>query len=403
MSAPLSGLKVLDMGWLMVGPMSARYLTDLGAYTIKLESRKRRDPLRALGPFKDGKQGPERSLSYHMINAGKHSVAMNIRKEAGRDIVLKLVEWADVLIESFSPGVIDEMGYSYETLKTVNPNLIMVSTGILGRSGPRGLGTSGTGITGSAFAGATCLMGWPDRKPTGPHGPWTDSVAPRFVVSSILAALHRRKLTNAGCYIDVAQAECGLQFLLPAFLEHSANGTNPTRVGYAGSKLRSPCGIFRCKGEDRWIAIDASDQQDWISLKSVVGPPLADPGLDTIIGRIRAREAIEAALTAWTTPQDAKGVEILLQNAGVPAHVVCQAQDLTADADLRHHDHYRKISDPEIGETETTGPQFRLSVTPHVETRAAPRIGDSTKEILRDICGLSDEEITRLEGVGIVE
>jgi benzylsuccinate CoA-transferase BbsF subunit len=194
-----------------------------------------------------------------------------------------------------------------------------------------------------------------------------------------------------------------LQFLLPAFLEHSANGTNPTRVGYAGSKLRSPCGIFRCKGEDRWIAIDASDQQDWISLKGVVGSPLADPSLDTIVGRIRGREAIEAALTAWTTPQDAKSAETLLQNAGVPAHVVCQARDLTADADLRHHNHYRKISDPEIGETETTGPQFRLSLTPHVETRAAPRIGDSTEEILRDICGLSDEEITRLEGAGIVE
>jgi len=403
MSAPLSGLKVLDMGWLMVGPMSARYLTDLGAHTIKLESRKRRDPLRALGPFKDGKQGAERSLSYHMINAGKRSVALNIRKKAGRDVVLKLVEWADVLVESFSPGVIDEMGYSYEYLKSLNPRLIMVSTGILGRTGLFGRGTSGTGITGSAYAGATGLMGWPDRKPTGPHGPWTDSVAPRFVVSSILAALHRRKLTNSGCYIDVAQAECGLQFLLPAFLEFAANGIDPVRVGRAGSKLRSPSGAFRCQGDDRWIAIDASDQHDWISLKRVVGEALSDPAFDTIVGRLRQREAIEAALNAWTTPQEATRAEDVLQSAGVPAHVVSQAQDLVVDADLRHHNHYRKISDPEIGQAETTGPQFRLSLTPHVETRPAPRIGDATNEILKDVCGLSDQAIALLEGAGIVE
>jgi benzylsuccinate CoA-transferase BbsF subunit len=401
MKAPLSGLKVLDMGWLMVGPMSARYLTDLGADTIKLESRKRRDPLRALGPFKDGKKGPERSLSYHMINAGKRSVALNLK--TGRELALKLVAWADVLIESFSPGVIDDIGYSYDFLKTLNPGLIMVSTGILGRTGPYGRGTSGTGTTGASFAGATGLMGWADRSPTGPHGPWTDSVAPRFVVSSILAALHRRKLTNSGCYIDVAQAECGLHFLLPAFLEYAANGTDPVRVGRAGSRLRSPSGIFRCNGDDRWIAIDASDEQYWVSLKQVVGPALSDSRFDTIVGRIRERDAIEAALNAWTTPQDATSLEILLQGAGVPAHVVSQARDLELDGDLRHSNHYRSISDPEIGQAETTAPQFRLSRTPHVETRPAPRIGDSTREILKDICQLSDQEIMRLEGEGVVE
>jgi benzylsuccinate CoA-transferase BbsF subunit len=201
----------------------------------------------------------------------------------------------------------------------------------------------------------------------------------------------------------VAQAECGLQFLLPAFLEYAANGTDPVRVGHAGSRLRSPSGVFRCSGEDRWIAIDASDQQDWALLKRVVGPALSNLSFDSIIGRIRERDAIEAALNAWTMPQEATSVERLLQGAGVPAHVVSQARDLEADADLRHYDHYRNISDPEIGQAETTGPQFRLSQTQHVETKPAPRIGDSTREILTDICGLSDLEIVRLEGSGVVE
>ncbi|MBV8401408.1 MAG: CoA transferase [Acetobacteraceae bacterium] len=402
MPAPLEGLRVLDLGWLMVGPISARYLTDLGADTIKLESGRRKDPLRSMAPFKDGKRGPERSVVYHMINAGKRSLAMDIRGAAGKQIVHKLVKWADVLIESFSPGMIDRMGYSYRELSAINPRLIMVSTGILGRTGPYGLGTSGTGITGSAFSGATALLGWPDRKPTGPSGPWTDSVAPRFVVSSILAALHRRKTTGTGCYIDVAQAECGLQFLLPAFADGAAHGRSQERQGHAGSALRCPSGVFPCKGADRWIAIDASDNASWLALKEVVGAPLSDPNFDTLVGRLRHRQDIEAAISKWTQSHEPHQLETRLQAQQVPAHVVCSATDLAEDPDLRHHHHYNTVVDPVIGEFTVTGPQFRLTVTPHMPPRPGPCIGDAADDILTSICGLSDGDIAKLKTDGIL-
>lgn len=403
MASPLDGIKVLDMGWLMVGPASARYLTDLGAETIKLESRKRLDPLRSLGPFKDGRPGPERSLSYHKINASKRSIAINLRLEQGKKIARRLANWADILIESFTPGAIDEMGLSYDTLRESNPGLIMVSTGILGRTGPYGKGTSGTGVTGASYAGATALLGWKDRKPYGPRGPWTDAVAPRFVVSAILAALHRRQQTGEGCHIDVAQAECGVQFLLPAFMQYAANRVDPERDGRAGSPLRAPYGIYRCAGHDRWIAIDASSDPCWRALRELVGGELHDAAFRTLIGRLRNRERLDQAIAAWTDGRDAIELEERLQQAGVAAHVVSHALDLTHDGDLRHQGYFRPIEDAAIGATETIAPQFELSKTPMIEPRAAPRIGDSTGDILRFACGYSQSDIDRFAAEGVTE
>jgi benzylsuccinate CoA-transferase BbsF subunit len=314
-----------------------------------------------------------------------------------------LVAWADILIESFTPSAIDDMGFSYERLSKTNPGLIMVSTGILGRTGPYGKGTSGTGVTGSSFAGATGLLGWTDRKPFGPRGPWTDAVSPRFVVSSVLAALHRRKQTNQGCYIDVAQAECGLQFLLPAFMQFSAHRHDPARRGRAGSEMRSPCGIYPCTGSDRWIAIDASEESSWASLRELAGGTLRDSLFDTVVGRLRHREQIDKEISGWTKKQDATELELRLQQAGVAAHVVSQSLDLTNDSDRRYQGYYRPIADSAIGQTETIASQFSLSSTPTIDVRPGPRIGDSTAAILREVCGYTKAEIDRFAADGITE
>ncbi|HXM89440.1 MAG TPA: CoA transferase, partial [Candidatus Acidoferrum sp.] len=263
MAPPLDGVHVLDLSWVMVGPASGRYLADLGADVIKVESSKRIDPVRTLGPFKDGKTGPERSLSYHNLNAGKRCVAIDIRAPEGREIVLRLADWADVVLESFTPGVLETLHLGYSDLSRRNQRIIMASTSLLGQTGPYAQGTSGVGTMGAAMSGATYQIGWPDREPAGPFGPWTDAVTPRFIVASILAALHRRLRAGMGSYIDAAQAEAGIQFMMPSYYEYAANGTIPERRGVAGSPLHVPQGLFRCAGEDRWIAIDASHPTDW--------------------------------------------------------------------------------------------------------------------------------------------
>lgn len=388
------------MGWLMVGPESARLLGDLGAEVIKVESGGRVDPLRTLGPFKDGVSGLERSLSHHAINAGKRSLALDLKHTHAKQIIERLVSWADVLIESFAPGVIDRLGCSYETLREINPGLIMLSTSILGSRGPHSQGTNGIGTTGSAYCGATHLLGWPDRPPSGPYGPWTDSVAPRFVVPGLLAALHRRRRTGEGCYLDAAQAECGLQFLLPAFYDCAVNGRVPQRRGEAGSTLRCPSGVFRCAGDDRWVVIDASKDEHWCNLRWVIGNELNDHRFDTLLGRLRGRDEIHTAIEAWTLSRSAQEAESVLQVAGIPAHVVSTAQDIANDSDLQHLGYHRTVQIPGGGEVVLRGPNFRMEHTPPPPALPAPSLGGSSREILRSVCNFSEEEIDGFEETG---
>lgn len=402
MAAALEGLKVVDLGWIMVGPVSARYLTELGCDTIKAETATRPDPLRGLGPFRDGKPGLERSLSYHLTNANKRGLAVDLKTEAGLDIVRRLVSRADIFVESFTPGAIDGMGLSYQALSAANPGLIMVSTGILGRKGTMGLGMSGTGMTGSAFAGATNLMGWPDQPPVGPYGPWTDAVTPRFIACAVLAALHRRRRTGQGVHIDIAQAEAGLQFLTPAYFDYAVNGVVASRVGGLFDPLRAPCGAYPCAGEDRWVVIDAAEARAWAGLRGVVGAPLADPAFDTLVGRLRGRDEIDRRLAAWTAGQAARDVEARLQRAGVPAHAVSDDEEMFDDPDLAHAGYYREVDDPVVGRTWLPGPQYVMTGTPHVATRAGPRIGDCTEAILADELGMGAGEIARLKAGGVL-
>jgi benzylsuccinate CoA-transferase BbsF subunit len=401
MAAPLEGVHVLDLSWVMVGPASGRYLADMGADVIKVESSKRIDPVRTLGPFKDGKTGPERSLSYHNLNAGKRCVAIDIRRPEGREIVLRLADWADVVLESFTPGVLETLHLGYSDLSRRNQRIITASTSLLGQTGPYAQGTSGVGTMGAAMSGATYQIGWPDREPAGPFGPWTDAVTPRFIVASILAALHRRSRTGVGSYIDVAQAEAGIQFMMPAYYEYAANGTIPERRGVAGSVLQAAQGLYPCSGEDRWIAIDASAPTHWEALRAVI-VELRDARFDTIVGRLRNRAELETAIASWTRDQEADAIEHRLQAVAVPAQVVSRSGDLVRDGDLLGAGHLNKINDPVFGDAEIEGPRFSLDRTSLPRTRRGPRIGEHTREVLATVLGMPETEIAQLDEAGVL-
>jgi benzylsuccinate CoA-transferase BbsF subunit len=401
MAAPLAAIRVLDLSWVMVGPVSGRYLADMGADVIKVESSSRVDPLRTL-PFKDGKAGPERSVIYHNLNAGKRCITIDVRRAEGRELVLRLAQWADVVLESFTSGVLDTLHLGYLDLSRRNQRIIMVSTSLLGQTGPHAKGTSGVGTMGAAMAGATHQLGWTDRAPTSPWGAWTDGVTPRFIVTSILAALHRRSRTGEGCYIDVAQAEAGLQFMMPSYYEYAANGTIPERRGVAGTPLKVPQGVYQCRGEDRWIAIDASHSNHWEAFRALVGGKLREAKFDTIIGRLRHRAELEETITGWTAEQEVDTIERLLQAAGVPAHVVSRGDDLVCDADLLEAGYLCKIDDPVFGEALIEGPRFTLEPSRLPATQRGPRIGEHTKEVLAGVLGLSETEIAQLAESGVL-
>src|SRR5713226_3695433 len=219
---PLADVKILDLMWAMSGPAATRMLADYGATVVRVESTRRFDATRTVGPFHNGQPGPESSGLFYNMNTGKHLLTLDLAKEEGRAVILDLVRWADVVTEAFSPKAMRAWGFDYESLRQVKPDLIMLSTCLMGQSGPLSR-FAGFGNLAAALCGFYNLVGWPDQAPSGPFSAYTDYIAPRFGLAALMAALIHKKLTGEGQYIDQAQAESALHFLALPIVDFSAN------------------------------------------------------------------------------------------------------------------------------------------------------------------------------------
>src|SRR5262249_13441256 len=229
-----------------------------GATVVRVESTRRFDATRTVGPFHNGQPGAESSGLFFNMNAGKRMLTLDLSQEAGRAVVLDLVRWADVVTEAFSPKAMRAWGLDYESLRAVKPDLIMLSTCLMGQTGPMAQ-FAGFRNLAAAIVGFTNLAGWPDRPPAGPFGAYTDYVAPWFNAAAILAALEYRHRTGQGQYIDLSQAEAALQFLSPALLDTELNGRAQRQAGNRDGNY-APHGVYPTVGHDRWIAIAVTNE-----------------------------------------------------------------------------------------------------------------------------------------------
>ncbi|MCC6381623.1 MAG: CoA transferase [Dehalococcoidia bacterium] len=397
---PLAGLKVLDLTWVMVGPSTIRVMADFGATVVKVESATRIDTARTILPFLDAQAGPERSSVYANYNAGKLGLTLNLAIPAARDLVKRLAVWADVVAEAFTPKVMRNWGLDYEILREINPRLIYLSTSVGGAYGPYSQ-FAGFGNLGAALAGFNQLVGWPDRPPAGPTGAYTDYVTPRFMLSSLLAALDHRERTGEGQYIDQSQSEASIHFLAPAVLDYECNG-RVLRPDGNRSEYMAPHGVFRAAGDDRWVALAARDDRDWRALLTVLagaGLPAEATSWD-FTTRKGHEPAIEAAIEGWTVGRSAEAIQDALIAAGVPAHVVSNAADVAADPQLAHRGHFRPVAHAELGEVVVEDTRFHLSATPGLVERSGPVFGQDNTYVLRQILGLDDEAIAELAAAG---
>ncbi len=400
---PLEGLRVCDFSWVYAAPAATRVLADWGATVVKVESTKFLDALRTGQPYKDGVVGPERSANFCNVNIGKLSVTLDMAKPEGRAAAARLAEWADVVVENFSPKAMRNWGLDYETLRRRNPGLIMLSTCLNGGTGPQS-GLAGYGTMGAALAGFHDLTGWPDRPPAGPFLAYTDYVSPKFIAASILAALDHRARTGQGQHIDLAQAEASLHFLAPALLDFAVNERLKSRDGN-NSEEAAPHGVFRCAGEDDWVAIAVENEQQWRALCLAVEQPdwAEDDRFAQFQRRYARRELLGAMLEEWTRERTPAEVEATLQAAGVPVHRVSNASDILADPQLAARDHFVTVRQPEIGEVLVEGSRFRLSHSPAVPLQPAPTLGQHNELVLKEILGMGDDDIAALVVSGALE
>lgn len=399
---PLDGIKVLDLAWVVAGPMIGRNLADFGATVVRVESSKRVETARMLGPYPGGEQNFMRSGQFENCNTGKLGLSLDMGTEDAKAVILDLVEWADVVVESFAPGQIERWGLGYDVLKQRNPSIIMLSTSLMGQVGPWSR-MAGFGNIGGAMSGYQGLVGPRDGLPVGPYGPYTDYVGPRFGMIALLAALDHREKTGEGGWMDVAQAETGMQSMAEAFADYEVNGVVAKACGNR-DPLVVPNHVSMCIKHDindRWVAISCRTDAEWAALAQEMGGEMAaDASLATLEGRKAAEERIEAAIDAWTANQEATDVEARLQAVGVPAHVVASSEDIYADPQIQHQKHFIDLvrQDGVISTVEAC--RFILSETPAAPERASPDYGRDNDFVLGEILGYPRDRIEKLAAAG---
>ncbi|MCP3985691.1 MAG: CoA transferase [bacterium] len=390
---PLAGIKILDLFWVLAGPCSTRLLADYGATVVRVESTSRLDTLRVIPPYQFNNPHPDGSGAFHSANANKLAVTLNLGTPEGLDLALELASWADVVTESFSPGVIESYGLGWDALHARNPGLVMISSSLMGQTGPW-RDFTGFGNLAASVTGFQQLASFPGLPPSGPYGAYTDFIAARYNAIAILAALEHRERTGEGQHIDMAQAEAALHFLAPSFLDVTVNGAAlEPRANEDWTCF--PHDVFPCAGEDRWVAIAVRDDADWARLCGALGHPEWE-------GRRNERPGASDALGRWTAPLQAEDVEARLQAADVPAAVVLDTPALFDDPHLLERGHYQQVAHDLYQTSWVESSRLHLSETQARPPTRACHPGADNRAVLEGLLGHSPEQIADWAGRGVL-
>jgi len=394
------GLKVADLSWIAAGPLITKDLANLGATVVRVESETRVDTLRFIPPFKDPTNVVGSGHTFANMNQSKLGLACNYTLPEAREVVDRLIDWADVVVENYTPGTASRLGFGWEEVRARRPDVVMLSSCMRGQTGPEARHT-GFGLHGAALGGFIAITGWPDRPPQPPWGAYTDFISPRYALAALGAALHHRDRTGEGQHIDLAQIEASIHFLEPLVLDQSVNGRSFERPGMA-SERAAPHGVFAVRDTERYLAIAVESADHWRGLRELVPGLPADPGLEALPARRARREELERIVAAWCGEQDGSDAARRLRAAGVPAEPVLRATDLHAEPRLAERGFFVELEHEAIGKALFDGAVTLFSETPARPTHAGPTIGQHTVQVLRDVLGYGEDEISALAVAGVL-
>ncbi|NIL76246.1 CoA transferase [Rhodococcus sp. B10] len=396
----LSGIRVLDLTWVLAGPYCTRILADHGAEVIKVESLGRPDPTR-FAPFmhlsRDGGDDPNTSGYFNDVNRNKRSITLDTRSPEGLAVLRDLIATCDVVVENFSSSVMERMGLGYAELDSIRPGIVYTSMSGMGHTGPRKDWVSYADIV-SASSGLTALTGWSVDDVVGVIYGHGDIVAGLQAALATLAALEHRSRTGRGQHIDLSQLEAMASHMGTSVVSANGAGITPTPIGNA-HRLYAPHGVYRCLGADSWCAVAVRDHAEWAALCRVVGRTdwVDDPLLQTADARRARDKDIRDAVEAWTRVRPVAVVQDALQQAGVPAGAVQNGRDLVEhDVHLRDRQFYVPVDHPVAGTFLHEGTPIRMSSTRGGVRRPAPVLGSDTDDVLSTILGYTPDQIASL-------
>jgi len=396
-SAMLAGCRVLDFTQYLAGPTVTRMMAEMGADIIKVELAPMGDPSRLLPTIKNGRSG-----YFVQQNRGKKSLCLDFGKPQSLEILRALVPKVDIVVENFGPGVMQKRGFDYDSLKQINPRLIMASLSAFGRKGPLAHKT-GYDMIAQAFSGLMHMTGEPEGNPTFVGIGMADVGAGVHTFAALGYALYNREKTGVGQYIDISMVDA--IYHMHDFGLQSNSITDgafiPKRMGRFHNQI-CPCGVY--KGPQGWIFILVLDRQ-WGNMTRAMGRPELrdDPRFATGADRVKNRDVLNAMVEEWmaTLPSDEAAVAVLEENR------VASAQVLSVTETMKHpyfkaRDMARKVRDPILGELMIPGFPLKFSAYPDLPDIQAPLLGQHGAQVLKDVLDYSDAQIEKLKESGIL-
>jgi crotonobetainyl-CoA:carnitine CoA-transferase CaiB-like acyl-CoA transferase len=393
---PLDGIRVLDFSHVFAGPFCTRTLADLGAEILHVETRSRQTRAAPASGQRDGGDGDGQDDLHRpgYAHRNKQSITLNLKTAAGRDVAARLAAVSDVLVENFSSGVMGRLELGYERLQTLNPRLIYVSMSGYGHSGPRRDWTS-MNMNLQAYSGLMMVTGIEGDPPTAISNSWNDFIGGLHGTFEILQALAERADTGRGKNIDLAQFESSVGTLGPLLLSSAVNGTVPPRLGNRSTR-DAPQGCYRCQGKDEWCTLVVQTDAQWHALAKAIGDPAwtTDPRFASALGRLRHHDEIDAHLSAWAAELPSIEVERRLQAAGVPAERMRRGDAIVGAPDAGGV--YAPLESNGQASVVAMLP-FSFSTSATAAPVPPPKLGQHTRDALRDWLGMSDAEVAALE------
>ncbi len=400
-SRPLSGIRVIGLEQYMSGPYCTMLLADAGAEVIKIERPGSGDPRRAIPPFVE-KNGVKKAGGYLSYNRNKKSLALNLRSKEGQEVVRQLIARADVVVENLRPGATENMGLTYEALKSLNPRLVYAMISGFGRLPGYQSDYSqrpAFDIVAEAMSGVMDLVGFADKPPTYTLYGMADVYSGMIAAYGVMQALFMRERTGAGQLVDVSMLDNVLALNERMVTLYAVTGKEPRR-----GELEHlwPRGAFKCR--DGYVALNVPDDIIWQRLAATVDRPdlASDPRSATGTARAENAALLQPILEGWMADKTRAEVVDRLNAAGVPTGPVYSAGDVFADDHFRARRMLVDVPDPEVGPTTFARTTPHLSAAPDIPTEPAPNLGQHTRSILTELLGYTDTKIDALVATGVV-
>ncbi|MGO3326621.1 CaiB/BaiF CoA transferase family protein [Gordonia sp. (in: high G+C Gram-positive bacteria)] len=394
--APLAGLKVVELGTMYAAPTAGRMLRDFGADVVKVEDPNTGDYARQWIPQKDGL-----SLGFSRLNAGKRSVGIDLRTEQGRELVKKLIADADVVVESFRPGRLEDWGLDPDALHEINPGLVMARVSGFGQTGPNRL-LPGFGTVAETASGFANVNGQPESPPTSPPFGFADSIAGLSAAMGVSMALFNRSRTGRGEVVDVALYEPLMFIIGDMFLKYTALGEVQQRIGNS-TGAASPRGIYQA-GDGKYLSIAASNQAIAARLFAAMGRPevIEDPRYATNADRLANNDEVQAMVIDWCKHAPREEILAILEKFEVVSAAVNDASDVVKDPHFQERTLVEITGNEILRNTLMPGPVLHMAGYDGPVYDGVPTVGEQTREVLIERLGLDDAELTRLAAAGVI-